>query len=334
MAVVEIENLCTHFFTDEGVVQAVNNVSFRIEQGQTFALVGESGCGKSVTASSLMRLVPTPPAKITADRMLFNGQQILPLSEKQMRSIRGKQMSMIFQEPMTSLNPVFTIGFQLVEVLQLHRGLSDAQARTEAIALLEQVGIDQPAQRFSHYPHQLSGGMRQRVMIAMALSCRPQLLIADEPTTALDVTIQRQILELLKQLQHEYGMAMLFITHDLGVVYEIADEVAVMYASHIVEQAPKNVLFSHAAHPYTQGLLASIPRLGDRRSRLPTIDGAVASAAALPPGCPFHPRCSLAAHHADATEKVPSQCMQQLPQLTPLSSEHRCACHFAQEAGS
>ena len=288
-----IEELSTHFFIEDGAAKAVQDVSLKIPRKKTFALVGESGCGKSVTALSIMRLIPYPPGRIVNGRIIFNGQNLLELSEKQMREIRGNKIAMIFQEPMTSLNPVFTIGNQITEAIKLHQHLSGARARDEAVQVLNEVGIAGAEKRISDYPHQLSGGMRQRVMIAMAVSCRPSLLIADEPTTALDVTIQAQILDLMAELQGRIDMSILLITHDLGVVAERADDVAVMYASRIVEQSDCESLFKQPFHPYTQGLLKSLPQLGLRAERLPVIAGTVPEPLHFPAGCKFHPRCPI-----------------------------------------
>jgi len=286
-----IGGLSVFFFTEEGVAKAVQDVSFSIEMGKTFALVGESGCGKSVTALSIMRLVPAPPGKIVSGEIVFKGRNLLTLGESQMRQVRGNKIAMIFQEPMTSLNPVYTVGNQIAEAIRLHQRKSTGQAWSDAVEMLGKVGIADPAQRVSEYPHQLSGGMRQRVMIAMAVSCEPQLLIADEPTTALDVTIQAQILDLLDELQEQNRMSILLITHDLGVVAERADDVAVMYASRIVEVGDSQSLFAEPLHPYTQGLLKSLPRLGFSGKRLQTIPGSVPEPLHFPSGCKFHPRC-------------------------------------------
>jgi peptide/nickel transport system ATP-binding protein len=290
----EVEDLRTHFFTDEGVVRAVDGVSFQICEGETLAIVGESGSGKSVTSLSILRLVATPPGRIVSGRIRFRGRDLLTLPPPEMRAIRGREISMIFQEPMTSLNPVYTCGDQIMESLILHEKMKRRAARARAIELLQLVGIPAPGQRVDEYPHQLSGGMRQRVMIAMALACRPAILIADEPTTALDVTIQAQILELLKRLQAELGMAVILITHDLGVVAETADRVAVMYAGQVVESGDVQTIFRHTSHPYTAGLMASLPRLGAGRERLRVIAGTVPDPAHFPPGCRFHPRCPVA----------------------------------------
>ncbi len=290
----KIRNLHTYFFTDEGVAKAVDGVDLELEEKGTLGLVGESGCGKSVTALSIMRLIPEPPGKIVKGEVVFGGTNLLSLSEGEMRKVRGRSISMIFQEPMTSLNPVFQIGDQISEVLRLHEGMSKREAWNRSIDMLRLVGIPSPERRVAEYPHQLSGGMRQRAMIAMALACRPKLMIADEPTTALDVTIQAQILELINRLQKETGMAVILITHNLGVIAETAQKVAVMYAGRIVEYAPVRSLFLTPRHPYTQGLLKSIPRLDEghgRKRRLEAIPGLVPSLLDLPPGCKFSNRC-------------------------------------------
>jgi oligopeptide/dipeptide ABC transporter ATP-binding protein len=338
----EIDNLNIAFDTARGPVQPVRDVSLTIFPGQTVALVGESGCGKSVTSLSILRLIPTPPGRVLGGAIRFDGRDLLTLSESQMRKVRGKEIAMIFQEPMTSLNPVYTVGDQIVEAVRLHQGVTVKQAYEIAEESLNDVGIADPHRRLRAYPHELSGGMRQRVMIAMALSCKPRLLIADEPTTALDVTIQAQILELLSSLQRETGMAILLITHDLGVVAENADVVNVMYASRIVETADVQTLFDHPRHPYTQGLFRSIPRLGQSAARLQTIPGAVPNPAHFPVGCKFHPRCArtreLAAENAAADQTVPLKvnqesfpvmraCQQDEPTLHEVAGSHWIACH-------
>src|SRR3989440_1898691 len=293
----EVKNLATHFPTREGLVRAVDGVSFYLDRGELLGLVGESGCGKSMTALSVMRLVP-PPGKIAAGEILFEVRNLLELSNREMRDVRGNDIAMIFQDPMTSLNPVFTVGEQIAEALRLHRGLSRKDARQGAVAAMREVAIPDPEVRADDYPHQLSGGMRQRVMIAMALACDPKLLIADEPTTALDVTIQAQILELLDHLRKTRELAVLLITHDLGVVAEVADRVAVMYTGKIVEESPVDELFARPKHPYTEGLLRSVPKLTAKdvvkQERLQTIEGMVPRPNALPPGCHFEPRCPYA----------------------------------------
>jgi oligopeptide/dipeptide ABC transporter ATP-binding protein len=314
--VLEIENLQTHFFTGEGIGRAVDGVSFSVKRKKTLGLVGESGCGKSVTALSILRLVPAPPGRIVAGCITLSGEDVLSLSELQMRSVRGKSASMIFQEPMTSLNPVFTIGTQVAEAVRIHTSVDRASAGEIAIEYLSKVGMPAPRQRVSQYPHQLSGGMKQRVMIAMALCLKPDLLIADEPTTALDVTIQAGILRLIKEMQEETGTALLLITHDLGIVAEMADEVAVMYAGKIVEMGPCVSVFSSFVHPYTEGLFKSLPGRVARGSRLYTITGVVPSAFAFPPGCKFHTRCPLAI----------AKCKEEEPPLVAIADGHTCAC--------
>jgi oligopeptide/dipeptide ABC transporter ATP-binding protein len=311
----KIENLATYFYTDDGVAKAVDGVSLSIAPGETLGLVGESGCGKSVTALSIMRLI-SHPGRITGGSILFNGRDLTKLSENEMRKIRGNEIAMIFQEPMTSLNPVYTVGDQIAEAIVLHRGKSRAEAKAMAVELLRKVGIPLPERRVNEYPHQMSGGMRQRVMIAMALSCNPKLLIADEPTTALDVTIQAQILELMKELRDDFGMAILIITHDLGVVAEMADRVAVMYAGRVVEEAPVRDIFRRPLHPYTEGLLRSIPRLDQERGRLHVIQGVVPSLLHMPEGCRFAPRCPYAEERCRQTE----------PELLPAEDQRLVRC--------
>lgn len=324
MALLEVENLQTHFRTPDGVNRAVDGVSFLVNEGETLAIVGESGCGKSVTAMSILRLILEPPGKI-AGSIRFMDQDLLTLSEKQMRSIRGNAISMIFQEPMTSLNPVLTIGRQLRETLLLHQAISSQQANARATEMLELVGISEAPRRLTEYPHQLSGGMRQRVMIAMALACNPRLLIADEPTTALDVTIQAQILDLMADLKNKIGAAIVLITHDLGVVAEVAERVMVMYAGRKVEEAPVGELFAHPLHPYTQGLLGAVPKLGaslqGHTSRLKEIPGLVPSLKQKIKGCVFASRCPLA--------KEP--CHEIAPAMQNKGHGHLVACHFAGE---
>ena len=318
-----VRDLRTYFHTFDGTVKAVDGVSFRIDRGRTFALVGESGCGKSVTAFSIMRLVPSPPGEIMPDSTIrLEDTDLLELSEGEMRHYRGGKIGMIFQEPMTSLNPVYTCGNQIVEAVRLHRTISAAAAREVAIDMLAKVGIPEPRQRFSEYPHQLSGGMRQRVMIAMALCCGPELLIADEPTTALDVTIQAQILELLKDIQRQQHLSIMLITHDLAVVAETADVVGVMYASKIVELTDTGRLFARPLHPYTQGLFRSLPRLGQKKRRLETIHGTVPNPLDFPSGCKFHPRCSVGC--------TVGQCRTQEPPLREIQPGHWCACWLAE----
>jgi len=312
----EVRDLRTVFATDDGSFAAVDGVSFAVEAGRTLALVGESGCGKSVTALSIMGLVPDPPGRIVGGSVRFEGTELVGLPKRALQDLRGNAMAMIFQEPMSSLNPAFTIGEQIVEGLLRHRRIGRAAASARATLMLEKVRIPAPAERFHEHPHKLSGGMRQRVMIAMALACAPRLLIADEPTTALDVTIQAQILELMRVLQQETGTAVILITHDLGVVAEVADEVAVMYAGRIVEQAPVGALFEAPQHPYTVGLLGSIPRLDVEQPRLAAIDGQVPSPLAPPAGCRFAPRCPFADAH----------CRAEAPPLRELARGHFSRC--------
>jgi oligopeptide/dipeptide ABC transporter ATP-binding protein len=317
-----VENLQTYFFTDAGVVRAVDGVSFRIAPGETLGVVGESGCGKTVTALSILRLVPDPPGRIVGGRVAFEGTELLALDPERMRKMRGSAISMIFQEPMTSLNPVFTVGDQIAEGVRLHQRLSRRAAWEKAVEMLRLVQMPDPERRVREYPHQLSGGMRQRVMIAMALSCGPRLLIADEPTTALDVTIQAQILELLVRLKEEMGMAVMLITHDLGVIADTAQRVVVMYAGRVVEEASVRDLFANPRHPYTQGLLNSIPSLGKgagKRERLKAIPGLVPSLLDLPPGCRFSDRCHLAVPECRAAE----------PELRQVGANHRARCILA-----
>ena len=301
MSLLEVKDLKTYFYTDAGVGKAVDGVSFSLEKGKVLGIVGESGCGKSVTSLSIMRLVDPTTGRYEGGQILFNGQDLLKLSEKEMQKIRGNRISMIFQEPMTSLNPVFTIGYQIEESLMLHKGMNAKQARARAIELLELVGIPEAGKRVDEYPHQLSGGMRQRVMIAMALAGDPELLIADEPTTALDVTIQAQILDLLRSLQKKLDMSIIIITHDLGVIAEMADEVVVMYAGDIVEKAKTKELFDDPKHPYTIGLMDSIPDVEENLDRLRTLDGLVPSLYDMPEGCRFAPRCKFACPECEKT---------------------------------
>jgi len=339
----ELKDLNIAFNTERGQIRPVRDVSYSIYPGQTLAVVGESGCGKSVTALSILRLIPTPPGKVLSGEVLMEGRDLLKLSEPEMRQVRGRDIAMIFQEPMTSLNPVYTIGEQIAEAVMLHQKLNRKQAYEAAEEAMRDVGISDPGRRLYEYPHQMSGGMRQRVMIAMALSCKPKLLIADEPTTALDVTIQAQILELLRKLQREKGMSILLITHDLGVVAENADVVAVMYASRIVEYAPVEELFDHPLHPYTEGLLKSVPKLGAHSERLISIPGAVPNPAKFPAGCKFHPRCPRTRQAAMAPQaqtvevvtpeerfKVLNQCATQEPVLREILYNHWAACHLVE----
>jgi len=320
-AVLSVRNLKTYFKTEAGLALAVDDVSFDIPAGKIVALVGESGCGKSVTALSVMRLVPSPPGEIAGGQILFDGNDLLRLPENEMRALRGNAISMIFQEPMTSLNPVFRVGDQIGAAIRLHRGGSHRYARHQAIQLLDKVGIPAPESRVDDYPHQMSGGMRQRVMIAMALACNPRVLIADEPTTALDVTIQAQILDLLRNLQAETGMSILLITHDLGVVAETADRVAIMYAGKIVEEAEVTELFNDPKHPYTERLFASLPQLHHNRDRLQTIPGQVPAATDFPAGCRFNPRC----------EHAMEVCREAEPRYIETAPGHKVACWLRDE---
>ena len=314
----EIKNLKTHFFTHEGTVKAVDGVSFKINQGETLGIVGESGSGKSVTALSVMRLIPHPPGKIVGGEIYFEGKNLLKLDDKEIRKMRGKKISMIFQEPMTSLDPVFTIGHEIGEVIQLHQGLNKEEARKKSIEILKVVGIPDVEKRIDNYPHELSGGMRQRVMIAMALSCNPTLLIADEPTTALDVTIQAQILRLINDLKDKFGASVMLITHDLGVIAEMCDNVAVMYAGNIVEYTDVYTLFNNPLHPYTKGLNKSMPRMNVEAEHLDVIPGMVPNLLDLPSGCPFHPRCDLSF----------KKCVEEMPELIEIENSHLVRCHL------
>lgn len=316
-----VKGLCVNFFTEQGVVRAVQDVDFSVKKGQTFALVGESGCGKSVTALSIMRLIPDPPGKIAAGEIIFNGHNLLEFSERRMRAVRGNRIAMIFQEPMTSLNPVYTVGEQIVEAIVLHQKKTETEAWKLAAEMLQKVRIPDPDQRITEYPHQMSGGMRQRVMIAMAISCEPALLIADEPTTALDVTIQSQILNLLDELQKQNQMSILLITHDLGIVEERANDVAVMYASRIAEISDCRSLFDQPLHPYTQGLLRSLPRLGFTDKRLHTIPGIVPDPLHFPTGCKFHPRCPIGCND--------KRCRTIEPELRQAADGRGVACWYA-----
>jgi oligopeptide transport system ATP-binding protein len=313
----EVKGLETRFFTQDGVVHAVNGISYYVDEGETLAIVGESGCGKSVGVMSLLRLIPIPPGKITGGEVWFESKDLLRMTDDEIRQVRGNRIAMIFQDPMTSLNPVLTIGFQISEALTLHMGMDKAAARKRTVELLELVGIPKAADRLDDYPHQFSGGMRQRVMIAMGLSCNPQLLIADEPTTALDVTIQAQITDLVKRLRDEIGMAIIWITHDLGVVAGLADRMIVMYAGFIVEEAAVKELYGNPRHPYTVGLLGSLPRLDVGRShRLTSIEGLPPDLIDLPAGCPFYARCK---YRID-------RCISENPPLAPVAPGHKIAC--------
>ena len=315
----DVQHLRTHFYTRAGVVKAVEDVSFYIEEGETLGLVGESGCGKSVTSLSLLRLLETPPGKIVGGKVLFQGEDILEMTRDELNELRGGKAAMIFQDPMTSLNPVYTVGYQIAEAVKAHLKLDDKAATNRAVEMLDRVRIPEARRRLSHYPHEFSGGMRQRVMIAIALSCNPQLLIADEPTTALDVTIQAQVLDLMKGLASEFRTATLLITHDLGVVAGSCDRVNVMYAGRIVEAAPTKSVFGKPAHPYTQALLAAVPRSDTPRgSRLAAIGGQPPNLVNLPPGCPFAPRCV----------KVQPRCRVELPPLEMVGLDQQAACFY------
>ncbi len=320
----DVQDLKVQFHTLEGIVHAVNGISFSIEEGQTLGIVGESGCGKSVSALSVMRLIQDPPGKILDGKVLYREQDLLKLSLRQMEHIRGNEIAMVFQDPMTSFNPVLTIGHQIAEALIFHLKLSRAEARQRTVELLEMVGIPEASQRYGDYPHQFSGGMRQRAMIAMALACDPNILIADEPTTALDVTIQAQIIDLVKELRNRLKMAVIWITHDLSVVAELADRVVVMYAGFIVEETNVDTLFENPRHPYTLALLKSLPRVDcDTIEKLPAIPGFPPDCLHLPPGCPFSPRCSYAIE----------RCRQEIPPIAHLDADHSVACWIDTSAG-
>lgn len=323
-ALLSVKNLRTNFYSAGKTIRALDGVSFDIEEGGSFGLVGETGCGKSVTALSILRLIPFPPGKIVGGEIHFRGRNLLDLTEEEIRSVRGKEISMIFQEPMTSLNPVFRIGDQMMEVIMLHQGLGKSQAFEKAIEMLELVHMPEARKVMKQFPHQLSGGMRQRAMIAMELSCRPFLLIADEPTTALDVTIQAQILRLIKEMEREFHSSILLITHDLGVIAEICDRVAVMYAGSIVEQAGVEEIFEDPKHPYTKGLWGAIPRIDEEREILAVIPGTVPDLSHPPTGCKFNPRCS---HRFDPCDRIP-------PPLSQISPGHFVACFlYGEENG-
>jgi oligopeptide/dipeptide ABC transporter ATP-binding protein len=317
----EVRNLSTWFYLESGIAKAVDGVSFHVNKGEMLGLVGESGCGKSVTALSILRLVQTPPGKIAAGNIFFKGRDLLALPEPDMRKVRGNDIAMIFQEPMTSLNPVFTIGSQIMEAVQLHQRVNRKEARNRTVEMLKLVGIADPDRRVDDYPHQLSGGMRQRAMIAMALSCNPDLLIADEPTTALDVTIQAQIMDLLRKLQDDLGMAIILITHDLGIVAESTDRMVVMYAGRVVEEGKTEDVFESPSHPYTVGLIESVPRLDNILRRLTVIGGSVPDPADLPSGCAFHPRCDY------ADEK----CRAAIPELDAVGNNHTARCFYSDQ---
>ena len=318
-ALLEIRGLKTHFKTDDGMVQAVDGVDLTIERGETLSVVGESGCGKTVTAMTVLKLIAMPPGKIVAGSILWKGRDLVPLDAGEMQHIRSREIAIIFQEPMTSLNPVYTVGDQIAEVVRRHQGLNRREATDRAIEMLRLVHVPAPERRVRDYPHQLSGGMRQRVMIAMAIACSPELLIADEPTTALDVTIQAQILDLLGEMKSRFGMAIMLITHAMGVVAETAQRVAVMYAGRVIEEAPVVELFAHPLHPYTQGLIRSIPRLDStsgKKARLEAISGTVPSLLDPPPGCRFAPRCKFAS----------AACTEAVPDLRTIEGDHKVAC--------
>ncbi len=321
LPILQIKNLHTHFFMDRGEVPAVDGVDLQVNKGEVLGIVGESGCGKSVTALSILKLIPQPPGRIVGGSILFKGQDIVQMKEREMRRIRGNAISMIFQEPMTSLNPLFTIGQQITETIRLHRNHNRKEARLYAIQMLEKVGISRPEAVIDEYPYQLSGGMRQRVMIAMAIACQPELLIADEPTTALDVTIQAQILDLLRGLNEEQGTAVMLITHDLGVVAEMCHRVAVMYAGKVVEEASVHDIFNNPLHPYTQGLIQSVPRMNDTRERLYSIPGNVPILSSHMEGCRFTARCPYAM----------AICHESLPELVERESQHHCRCWLHDE---
>ena len=316
MELLKIENLKTYFYTYEGIIKAVNGINLKINKGETLGLVGESGCGKIITALSIMRLVPTPPGKIVNGKIFFEGKNLLELNDKEMQKIRGKKISMIFQEPMTSLDPMFTIGQEIIEVIRLHQGLEKEEAKNKAIESLKSVGFPDPEERINTYPHELSGGMRQRAMIAMALSCNPSLIIADEPTTALDVTIQAQILKLIDELKQNFNTSILLITHDLGVIAETCDNVALMYAGFIVEYTDVYSFFKKPLHPYAKGLMKSIPRLDLDVKKLDIIKGIVPNLLEIPKGCPFHPRC----------EYCFKKCIKEIPDLIKIDKNHFVRC--------
>lgn len=316
--IIEVKNLKTYFYTEEGIVHGVDDVSFSLERGKTLAVVGESGCGKSVTSLSILRIIQSPPGRIVGGEILFEGKDLLKLSEKEMRQIRGNNISMIFQEPMTSLNPVFTAGEQIMQVLRFHQNISKEDAYKRSVEMIRLVGISDPERIAKQYPHQLSGGMRQRIMIAMAFACDPQILIADEPTTALDVTIQAQILQLMAELKDKMGTSVILITHDLGIVASIADEVMVMYAGQAVESAPMQDIYHDPKHPYTQGLLKSIPKINQPVDKLFNIPGSVPSAVSFPEGCRFAPRC----------DKCMDICKKCAPGLYDIGTGRKVRCHL------
>ena len=322
--ILNVQGLETQFRTREGTIHAVNGVSFNLKEGETLGIVGESGCGKSVTVMSMLRLIPSPPGRVTAGSAVFQKKDLLKMTDDEIRHVRGSQISMIFQDPMTSFNPVLTIARQVSEPLEVHLGMTHKQAEDRVIEVLEKVGIPNPKDRLYNYPHQFSGGMRQRVMIAMALICNPQILIADEPTTALDVTIQAQIIELVKQLRDDLGMAIIWITHDLGVIAGLADRMAVMYAGYIIETAPVRELYANPTHPYTNGLIGSLPRMDEKGSRrLVSIDGLPPVLLEKPDYCPFAPRCQYAF----------DRCWNENPQLLPVAADHLSACWLDPQTG-
>lgn len=320
--ILEVKNLKIHFHTEDGIAKAVDGVSYKVQAGKTLGIVGESGCGKSITSLAILQLIPQPPGIIAGGEIIYRGQDLLKFTDPQIRKIRGHKISMIFQEPMTALNPILTVGEQIAEVIMHHLNKSKQEAYEKAIQLLEEVGIPSPEARIDEYPHQLSGGMKQRVMIAMALACEPDILIADEPTTALDVTVQAQILDLLRKMQREYGMAIILITHALGVIAEMADEVVVMYAGKVVETTDVRSLYKKRLHPYTQGLFEAIPSITEKKSRLAIIKGVVPNPLEYPEGCRFSTRCHL----------VEERCHTKDPQLNEIEAGHKVACHLVNPA--
>ena len=316
--ILDVKNLVVEFDTEEGIVKALNGVSFSLKKGEILGIVGETGCGKSVTVYTVLNRLPMPPARIVSGEVIYKGRDLLKLSEEELRKIRGKEIAMIFQEPMTSLNPVFTVGKQLMDVILLHRKVSKEEAREIALKALEDVRMQDPELIMKKYPHELSGGMRQRVMIAMALSCNPEILIADEPTTALDVTIQAQILGIIKEMQSKHGMSVIFITHDLGVVAQLCNRVVVMYAGTVVEMASIDTIFKNPVHPYTRGLLESIPKMDKKQEKLRSIPGMVPNLVSPPPGCRYHPRCE---------RFLKGLCDKEAPKLLEVEKDHFVACH-------
>ena len=316
--ILDVRNLFVEFDTEEGIVKALNGVSFSLKKGEILGIVGETGCGKSVTVYTVLKLLPMPPARIVSGEVIYKGKDLLKLDEEELRKIRGKEIAMIFQEPMTSLNPVFTVGKQLMDVILLHRKVSREEAKEIALKALEDVKMQDPELIMKKYPHELSGGMRQRVMIAMALSCNPEILIADEPTTALDVTIQAQILAIIKEMQSKHDMSVIFITHDLGVVAQLCDRVVVMYAGTVVETAPIDIIFKNPVHPYTRGLLESIPKMDKKQEKLRSIPGMVPNLVSPPPGCRYHPRCE---------RFLKGLCDKEAPKLLEVEKDHFVACY-------